>query len=112
MSHLNQFPQLLDLGNKEAITMKTNIRIADSKGRISLPGFANATVIIEAVGASEFRVRKAKVIPEDELRFLEEDMPIKLSERDAHVFLRTLENPPEPTPAARRAARRLKKKYG
>jgi Protein of unknown function (DUF1778) len=92
--------------------MKTSIRIADSKGRVSLPGFANATVIIEAIGDSEFRVRKAKVIPEDELRFTEEDMPVKLSRRDAIKFLELLENPPEPNAAARRAARRFRKKYG
>ena len=63
--------------------MATLVRIADNKGRISLPGFANATVILEAISPNEFRVRKAEVIPKDELRFPEEDMPLVLSERDA-----------------------------
>jgi hypothetical protein len=88
------------------------IRIADSKGRVSLPGFANATVIIEGVSENEYRVRKAKVIPEDELRFAEEDMPLKLSERDARAVLETLLNPPKPNAAARRAAKRFMRKYG
>jgi hypothetical protein len=88
------------------------IRIADSKGRVSLPGFANATVVIEAVSENEYRVRKAKVIPEDELRFPEEDMPVQLSERDARKLLEVLEHPPKPTAAAKRAAKRFKKNYG
>jgi uncharacterized protein (DUF1778 family) len=92
--------------------MSTTIRIADSKGRVSLPGFANATVILEAISANEYRVRKAEVIPADEMRFPEEDMPIELSERDAKKFLEALENPPTPTAAARRAAKRFKKHYG
>ncbi len=92
--------------------MSRIVRTADSKGRISLPGFANATVIIEAVGENEFRVRKAQVIPEDDLRFPEEEMPIVLSERDARSFLEALENPPKPNAAARRAAKRFKATHG
>ena len=74
------------------------IRIADSKGRVTLPGFANATVIIEALSENEYRLRKAQVIPEDELRFSEEDLPVSLSQRDAERFLRALEAPPNPMP--------------
>ncbi len=92
--------------------MTTAIRTADSKGRIVLPGFANATVIVEAISDNEYRVRKARVIPEDEFRFPEEDMPIKLSARDAKIVLDAIENPPKPNAAARRAARRFRKKYG
>ena len=92
--------------------MTTAIRTADSKGRIVLPGFANATVIIETVSDTEFRVRKARVIAEDDLHFPEEDMPVELSERDAKKFLEMLENPPKPNAALRRAAKRFKKKYG
>ena len=75
--------------------MSQLIRIADSKGRIILPGFANATVIIEALSENEYRLRKAKVIPEDELRFSEEDLPVSLSERDAQRFLRVLDVAPQ-----------------
>ncbi len=88
------------------------IRIADSKGRIVLPGFANATVIIEALSENEYRLRKAKVIPEDELRFSEESLPVSLSDRDAQRFLRVLDSPPKPNAAARRAAKRLKHDHG
>jgi hypothetical protein len=98
--------------SKEKAVMSEIIRIADSKGRVSLPGFANATVVIEAVSENEYRVRKAKVIPEDELRFPEEDMPVVLSERDARRFLESLEDPPKPNAAARRAVKRFKKNYG
>lgn len=92
--------------------MSAIIRIADSKGRISLPGFANATVLLEAISPNEYRVRKAEVIPADELHFVEEDMPIQLSERDAITFLEMIENPPRPNAAARKAAKRFKKHYG
>jgi Protein of unknown function (DUF1778) len=92
--------------------MSDIIRIADNKGRISLPGFANATVILEAVSANEYRVRKAEVIPADELRFSEEEQPVLLSERDANRLLEALSNPPVPKAAARRAAKRFKKHYG
>jgi hypothetical protein len=92
--------------------MGTAMRIADSKGRVILPGFANATVIVEAVSDTEYRIRKARVIPEDELRFPEDEMPIELSERDAKKVLEMLENPPKPNAALRRAAKRFKKNYG
>ncbi|HMF14974.1 MAG TPA: DUF1778 domain-containing protein [Gemmataceae bacterium] len=92
--------------------MSATIRIADRKGRVVLPGFANATVILEPVSPNEYRVRKAEVIPTDDLRFPEENMPITLSKRDARRFLTALDKPPRPTAAARRAAKRFKKHYG
>ncbi len=92
--------------------MSELIRIADSKGRVCLPGFANAAVVIEAVSENEYRVRKARVIPEDEFNLPEEGKPLVLSERDALAFLEALENPPKPNAAARRAAKRFMKKYG
>ena len=49
--------------------MGLETRSTDAKGRVSLPkAFANATVIIEQVSENELRIRKARVIPEDELR--------------------------------------------
>jgi hypothetical protein len=92
--------------------MKEIIRTADSKGRVALPGFANATLIIEQVDETEYRVRKAKVIPEKELHFHEEDFPVRLSERDALRLLDLLENPPAPNKAARAAAKRYMKEHG
>lgn len=92
--------------------MSTIIRIADSKGRVSLPGFANATVILEPISPHEYRVRKAEVIPADELCFTEEEMPVLLSERDARKLVKTLEKPPRPNASARRAAKRFKEDHG
>lgn len=91
--------------------MTTAVRTADSKGRVTLPGFANATVIIEALSATEYRIRKARVIPEDEV-LPEDRMPIVLSERDAKKVLDMIENPPKPNAALRKAAKRFKKHYG
>ena len=87
-------------------------RTTDRKARVSLPqSFANATVIIEQVSDTELRVRKARVVPEDEIRFSEE-MPIILSDRDRDRFLKALDNPPKPNAALRQAAARHAKKHG
>ena len=51
--------------------MAMETRSTDAKGRVSLPKtFANATVIIEQLSENELRIRKARVIPEDEIPFL------------------------------------------
>src|SRR5204863_10081981 len=74
----------------------------DEKARIHLPkSFANSTVLIEQVSETELRIRKARVIPEDELPFIEEAMD-PLSDRDRDVFLALLDNPPPPNDALRR----------
>lgn len=74
----------------------------DEKARIQLPkSFANSTVLIEQVNDTELRIRKARVIPEDELPFAEETMA-PLSDRDRDVFLALLENPPPPNDALQR----------
>jgi uncharacterized protein (DUF1778 family) len=87
-------------------------RNADSKGRVALPGFANTVVIIERIDDTEYRVRRAKVIAEKDLRFHEEDFPVRLSARDAAGVLEAMENPPAPNQAARRAAKRFRKHHG
>jgi hypothetical protein len=84
---------------RKGTAMALDTRSTDAKGRISLPrAFANATVIIEQISENELRIRKARVIPEDELRFSEET-PIVLSDRQRARFLRALDNPPEPNAA-------------
>jgi Protein of unknown function (DUF1778) len=81
--------------------MGLETRSTDAKGRVSLPkAFANATVIIEQVSENELRIRKASVIPVDEMRFSEET-PTILSERERQRFLDALDNPPEPNAALR-----------
>ncbi len=78
-------------------------RTTDAKGRVSLPkAFANATVIIEQVSETELRIRRAAVVPEDELRFAEEARA-PLSDRDRDRFLALLDEPPEPNEALRQA---------
>ena len=82
-------------------------RSTDAKGRVSLPkAFANATVIIEQVGENELRIRKARVIPEDEIRFSEE-AAVVLSGEDRARFLHALDHPPEPSDALRRLMTRV-----
>jgi Protein of unknown function (DUF1778) len=83
-------------------SMDMETRSTDAKGRICLPkAFANATVIIDQVSDTEVRIRKAVVIPQDEIRFTEET-PIVLSDRDRDTFLDLLDNPPNPNPALRK----------
>lgn len=89
--------------------MEPETRTTDSKGRVCLPkAFANATVIIEQVSETELRVRRARVVPEDEFRFAEE-APITLPDRDRDRFLAALDQPPKPNAALRRA---VKKHHG
>lgn len=88
--------------------MHTETRTTDAKARLVLPKtFANATVIIEQVSETELRVRRAKVIAEDELAFAEESAS-PLSDRDRDHFLSLIANPPAPTPALKKAASRYK----
>lgn len=92
--------------------MQTETRTTDAKARLVLPkAFANATVIVEHVSETELRVRRAKVVAEDELPFAEES-PTRLTDRDRDRFLELLANPPAPTPALKRAAARHKARRG
>jgi hypothetical protein len=90
--------------------MLTETRTIDKKGRITLPqGFAGATVLVEQLSDTEVRIRKARVIPEDEVVFPEES-PIRLSARDWKRFLEVLDNPPPPNAALKRLLRGPKRK--
>jgi hypothetical protein len=74
----------------------------DEKARINLPkAFANSIVLVEQISDTELRIRKARVIPEDDLPFVEE-ASAPLSDRDRDVFLALLDNPPPPNDALRR----------
>jgi len=90
----------------------TETRTTDAKARLVLPkAFANATVIIEQISASEIRVRRAKVVAEDELPFAEE-VSTPLTNRDRDRFLNLLANPPVPNKALKKAAARYKARHG
>jgi uncharacterized protein (DUF1778 family) len=92
--------------------MQSETRTTDAKARLILPkAFANATVIVEQISETELRVRRAKVVAEDDLRFAEESRP-PLSDRDRDRFLELLANPPAPTPALKKAAARHKARRG
>jgi uncharacterized protein (DUF1778 family) len=92
--------------------MKTETRTTDAKGRVTLPkSFFNSAIIIEHLSETELRIRKARVIPEDEIRFREES-PLVLSDRDRDLFLAALDNPPKPNAALRKAAARHAKNHG
>ena len=92
--------------------MGIETRSTDAKGRISLPrAFANTTVIVEQVSDTEVRIRKAVVIPEDEVRFYEETAA-PLSDRDRDRFLDLLDHPPAASEALKRAALKRVKPHG
>jgi uncharacterized protein YifE (UPF0438 family) len=92
--------------------MAAETRTTDQKGRVSLPkGFANSTVIIEQVSETEIRIRKAKVVPEDEMRF-DEDAVSPLTDEDRNIFLKILDNPRPANKAFRRAAAKYKRRHG
>jgi hypothetical protein len=78
-------------------------RSTDLKARVSLPkSFANTTVIIERISDLELRIRKARIVPEDEVGFSEERRT-PLSNRDRDLFLALLDDPPPAPKALRRA---------
>ena len=88
--------------------MRTETRTTDSKARLILPkAFANATVIVERLSKTEVRVRRAKVVAEDDLPFAEESSA-PLSDRDRDRFLELLASPPAPTKALKKSAARHK----
>jgi uncharacterized protein (DUF1778 family) len=92
--------------------MKTITRITDAKARGVLPkSFANATVILEQPSETEVRIRRAKLVAEDDLLFAEE-ASTPLSNRDRDHFLSLLAAPPALTPALKAAAARYKARRG
>ncbi len=71
-------------------------RTTDPKARLTLPkAFANTTVLIEQISDTELRIRKAQVIPEEELPF-HEDATCPLTDRDRDLFLALLDKPAIP----------------
>jgi hypothetical protein len=92
--------------------MATEIRSIDAKGRLSLPkSFANSTVLVEQISDTEILVRKAKVVPHDNVEFSEE-RPIVLSDRDRDAFLAALAKPPKANAALKKAVAKYRKRHG
>jgi hypothetical protein len=97
---------------KESTGMAIHTRMTDAKGRVSLPrDFANATVIIEHLSETELRIRKARIVPEDELQFREQT-PTVLTNEARDRFIQLLDEPPKPNATLRRAVRRHGKTHG
>ena len=92
--------------------MKTITRITDAKARGVLPkSFANTTVILEQPSDTEVRIRRAKVVAEDDLLFAEEaSTPLSNPNRDHFLSLLAPRQPP--TPALKAAATRYKARRG
>jgi hypothetical protein len=83
----------------------TTPRFTDKKGRLILPPrFANSAVLVEEVSETELRIRKAVILPEDELPFTEEQRP-PLSDGDRDFLLALLAAPPKANAALRKAAK-------
>jgi uncharacterized protein (DUF1778 family) len=92
--------------------MQTETRTTDAKARLVLPReFANTTVIVERLSDTEVRIRRAKVVAEDDLPFAEETQS-RLSDRDRDRFLDLLSKPPAPSASLKRAATRHKSRRG
>jgi hypothetical protein len=90
--------------------MAPEVQTTGKRPRVQLPQrFANCTVIIDEVSDTELRIRKARVIPEDEVRFYEESVA-PLSDRDRDIFLSLLDNPPPANAAFRRAVTRHRRR--
>lgn len=82
------------------------LQATDAKGRVRLPkGFADSVVIIEQVSDSEIRIRKAVIIPEEEVRFVESFVH-PLNDEDRDRFLDLIDNPPSANSSLKRAATR------
>jgi hypothetical protein len=79
-------------------------RFTDKKSRLILPArFANSAVLIEEVSETELRIRKAVVLPEDEMPFAEDRRP-PLSDEDRDFLLSLLDAPPKPNADLKKAA--------
>jgi hypothetical protein len=81
-------------------------RFTDKKGRLVLPlRFANSAVLVEELSETELRIRKAVILPEDEVPFTEEQRS-PLSDEDRDFLLSLLAAPPKAYAALKEAAKR------
>ncbi len=80
-------------------------RFTDKKARLVLPaGFANSADLVEERSETELRIRKAVVLPEDEVPFTEERRP-PLSDKDRDFVLSLLAAPPKANAALKKMAK-------
>lgn len=87
-------------------------RFTDKKGRLILPArFANSAVLIEEVSETELRIRKAVILPEDEVPFTEEQRS-PLGDEDRDFLLSLLAAPPKANADLKKAARQHRRRHG
>jgi hypothetical protein len=87
-------------------------RFTDKKARLILPArFASSAVLIEEVSETELRIRKAVVLPEDELPFTEE-LRAPLADEDRDFLLALLSDPPKANASLKKAARQHRRRHG
>jgi hypothetical protein len=90
----------------------TTPRFTDKKGRLILPArFANSAVLVEEVSETELRIRKAVILPEDEVPFTEENRS-PLSNEDRDFVLSLLAAPPKANAELKKAARERRRQHG
>ena len=77
-------------------TATDEIRVTDSKARLTLPkAFANSTLLVHVVSDVEIVIRRAKVVPlAPGGELLPDASPAPLSTTDWDLFLKLLDNPP------------------
>jgi hypothetical protein len=86
-------------------------RFTDKKARLILPArFANSAVLVEEVSETELRIRKAVILPEDELPFSEEQRP-PLSDEDRDFLLSLLAAPPKASPNLKKTAKEHRRRH-
>jgi hypothetical protein len=79
-------------------------QFTDKRARLVLPArFANSAVLIEEVSETELRIRKAVILPEDQVPFTEEQRS-PLSDEDRDFLLSLLANPPKANANLHKAA--------
>jgi hypothetical protein len=87
-------------------------RFTDKKARLILPArFANTAVLIEEVSETELRIRKAVILPEDELPFTEEHRR-PLADEDRDFLLALLAAPPKANADLKKAAKEHRRRHG
>jgi hypothetical protein len=87
-------------------------RFTDKKARLILPArFANSAVLVEEVSENELRIRKAVILPEDEVPFTEEKRSA-LSDEDRDFLLSLLAAPPKANTDLKKAAREHQRRHG
>ena len=87
-------------------------RFTDKKARLILPArFASSAVLIEEVSETELRIRKAVILPEDEVPFTEEQRS-PLSDEDRDFLLSLLSSPPKANTSLKKAAAEHRRRHG